>query len=57
MLPDVLYNFSGTYDLISEINNIVLIVLEYQYFLNIGILYNLSMVKNNLMCPANLLII
>ena len=36
----------GTYDLMSEINSIILIVLEYQYFLNIGILYHFSMVKN-----------
>ena len=30
----------------SEINIIILIVLEKQYFLNIGILYNFSIVKN-----------
>ena len=53
ILPGGLHSLIGTYDLMSEINIIILIVLELQYFLNIGILYNFSMVKNKMHSNIN----
>ena len=52
MLPVVLHNLIGTYDLIFDININILIVLEYWSFLRIGNLMHFSITKN--LTPSNI---